>query len=186
MRPARSQPGRPRPHPSPGSPGLADGQGSWRGPDPARNEGKPNMTKQTNRKLGATAAASATAPDAYARITNRILADLEQGVRPWCKPWGGDQLGTRITRPRRANGKPYAGIKCSVSVRTVRRWIANGELAVHRLGGRNVRISEHDLAAARGRCGSVPARRWLWWPPPYPNVSRRIAQGNAAEIAQAF
>ena len=40
-RPACSQPGRPRPHPSPGSPGLADGQGSWRGPDPASNEGKP-------------------------------------------------------------------------------------------------------------------------------------------------
>jgi antirestriction protein ArdC len=68
------------------------------------------MTKQTNRKPGATAAASATAPDAYTRITNRILADLEQGVRPWCKPWGGDQLGARITRPRRANGKPYSGI----------------------------------------------------------------------------
>src|SRR4051812_28198671 len=49
----------------PGSPGLADGQGSWRGLDPASNEGKPNMTKQTNRKPGATAAASATAPDAY-------------------------------------------------------------------------------------------------------------------------
>ena len=44
------------------------------------------MTKQTNRKPGATAAASATAPDAYTRITNRITADLEQGVRPWCKP----------------------------------------------------------------------------------------------------
>jgi antirestriction protein ArdC len=44
------------------------------------------MTKQTNRKPGATAAASA--PDAYTRITNRIVADLEQGVRPWCKPWG--------------------------------------------------------------------------------------------------
>src|SRR3954465_2216167 len=68
------------------------------------------MTKQTNHKPGATAAASATAPDAYTRITNRIVADLEQGVRPWCKPWGGDQLGARITRPRRANGKPYAGI----------------------------------------------------------------------------
>ena len=51
------------------------------------------MTKQTNRKPGATAAASAIAPDAYTRITNRIVADLEQGVRPWCKPWGGDQLG---------------------------------------------------------------------------------------------
>src|SRR4051812_48859230 len=95
-RPACSQPGRPRPHPSPASPGLADGQGSWRGPDPARNEGKLNMTKQTNRKPGAPAAASAIAPDAYTRITNRIVADLEQGVRPWCKPWGGDQLGARM------------------------------------------------------------------------------------------
>jgi antirestriction protein ArdC len=38
------------------------------------------------------------------------VADLEQGVRPWCKPWSGDQLGARITRPRRANGKPYSGI----------------------------------------------------------------------------
>ena len=37
-RPACSQPGRPRPHSYPGSPGLADGQGSWRGPDPASNE----------------------------------------------------------------------------------------------------------------------------------------------------
>ena len=59
------------------------------------------MTKQTNHKPGATTVASAIAPDAYTRITNRIGADLEQGVRPWCKPWGGDQLGARITRPRR-------------------------------------------------------------------------------------
>ena len=44
------------------------------------------MTKQTNRKPGV--AASATTPDTHARITNRIVADLEQGVRPWCKPWG--------------------------------------------------------------------------------------------------
>jgi antirestriction protein ArdC len=49
----------------------------------------PAMTKQTNRKPGATAAASVIAPDAFTRITNRIVADLEQGVRPWCKPWGG-------------------------------------------------------------------------------------------------
>src|SRR5215207_8441699 len=68
------------------------------------------MTKQTNHKPSAAASASAIAPDAYTRITNRIVADLEQGVRPWCKPWGGDQLGGRITRPRRANGKPYSGI----------------------------------------------------------------------------
>jgi antirestriction protein ArdC len=41
------------------------------------------MTKQINRKPGAPAAASATAPDAYSRVTNRIVADLERGVRPW-------------------------------------------------------------------------------------------------------
>lgn len=68
------------------------------------------MTKQTKAKPGTAAAASASAPDAYARITTRIVADLESGVRPWYKPWGGDQLGARITRPRRANGKPYSGI----------------------------------------------------------------------------
>jgi antirestriction protein ArdC len=26
-------------------------------------------------------------PDAYSRITDKIIADLEQGVRPWLKPW---------------------------------------------------------------------------------------------------
>src|SRR3954469_4080088 len=66
------------------------------------------MTKQTNHKPGATTVASAIAPDAYTRITNRIVADLEQGVRPWCKPWGGDQLGARITRPRRAGASAGA------------------------------------------------------------------------------
>ena len=54
------------------------------------------MTKQTNRKPGATAAVSAIAPGAYTRITNRIVADLEQGVRPWCKPWGGRPMATRV------------------------------------------------------------------------------------------
>ena len=53
------------------------------------------MTKQTNRKPGASAAASAIAPDAYTRITNRIVADLDQGVRPWCKPWGGAYTNPR-------------------------------------------------------------------------------------------
>ena len=61
------------------------------------------MTKQTNRKPGTTAAASATAPDAYTRITNRIVADLEQGVRPWCKSWGG------AYSPARAFARVLAG-----------------------------------------------------------------------------
>lgn len=50
------------------------------------------------------------ATDPYARITNRILADLEQGVRPWTKPWGAGHLGGRVVRPLRATGEPYSGI----------------------------------------------------------------------------
>ena len=25
--------------------------------------------------------------DLYARVTERVVADLERGVRPWLKPW---------------------------------------------------------------------------------------------------
>jgi antirestriction protein ArdC len=48
--------------------------------------------------------------DIYSRITNRIIADLEQGVRPWMKPWSADHAAGRITRPLRHNGIPYKGI----------------------------------------------------------------------------
>jgi len=48
--------------------------------------------------------------DVYTRITNRIVADLEKGVRPWMKPWSSDKAGERITRPLRHNGVPYKGI----------------------------------------------------------------------------
>jgi antirestriction protein ArdC len=48
--------------------------------------------------------------DVYSRITNRIIADLEQGVRPWMKPWNAEHAAGRITRPLRHNGIPYKGI----------------------------------------------------------------------------
>lgn len=48
--------------------------------------------------------------DIYTRITNRIVADLEKGVRPWFKPWNAEHAMGRITRPLRANGLPYQGI----------------------------------------------------------------------------
>lgn len=53
-----------------------------------------------------------TAPkiDPYTRITERILADLEQGVRPWMKPWNAETLAGRVTRPLRSTGEPYSGI----------------------------------------------------------------------------
>jgi antirestriction protein ArdC len=48
--------------------------------------------------------------DIYAKITDRIIADLERGVRPWVQPWHANNTGSRITRPLRHNGEPYSGI----------------------------------------------------------------------------
>lgn len=52
-----------------------------------------------------------TSQGPYTRITDRILAELEQGTRPWLKPWsGGDMATPGRTRPLRATGQPYRGI----------------------------------------------------------------------------
>ena len=48
--------------------------------------------------------------DVYARVTDRIMADLEQGVRTWLRPWSAEHAAGRITRPLRASGQPYQGI----------------------------------------------------------------------------
>jgi antirestriction protein ArdC len=48
--------------------------------------------------------------DVYSRITNKIIADLEQGVRPWFKPWNAEHAAGKIARPLRHNGIPYQGI----------------------------------------------------------------------------
>lgn len=52
--------------------------------------------------------------DVYTRITDKIVADLEQGVRPWLKPWNAEHAAGRITRPLRFNGTPYNGINALV------------------------------------------------------------------------
>jgi antirestriction protein ArdC len=48
--------------------------------------------------------------DLYRSITNRIVSQLEEGVRPWMQPWSGDHAGSRVARPLRASGQPYRGI----------------------------------------------------------------------------
>lgn len=48
--------------------------------------------------------------DIYSRVTARILAELEKGVRPWIKPWSVEHAAGRITRPLRHNGIPYRGV----------------------------------------------------------------------------
>ncbi|UWU26208.1 ArdC family protein (plasmid) [Rhizobium sp. CB3060] len=51
-----------------------------------------------------------TRTDIYARITDRIVADLEKGVRPWVQPWSAANLSGRVSRPLRHNGQPYTGL----------------------------------------------------------------------------
>jgi len=48
--------------------------------------------------------------DIYTRITERIVADLEKGVRPWMQPWRSANAIGRVTRPLRHNSLPYSGM----------------------------------------------------------------------------
>lgn len=51
-----------------------------------------------------------TRSDVYQRITDALVQQLEQGTRPWMKPWNAEHLAGKITRPLRHNGTPYRGI----------------------------------------------------------------------------
>ena len=48
--------------------------------------------------------------DVYSRITDKIAADLEKGVRPWMQPWRAGNAVGRVMRPLRHNGLPYSGM----------------------------------------------------------------------------
>ena len=48
--------------------------------------------------------------DVYSRITAQIVEHLENGVRPWIRPWNAEHAAGRITRPLRHNGQLYSGI----------------------------------------------------------------------------
>jgi antirestriction protein ArdC len=48
--------------------------------------------------------------DVYTRVTSKIIADLEQGVRTWIKPWNAEHAAGRIIRPLRHSGTPYRDV----------------------------------------------------------------------------
>jgi antirestriction protein ArdC len=48
--------------------------------------------------------------DVYSRVTDKIIAELEKGERPWLKPWNAEHAAGKISRPLRHNGLPYSGI----------------------------------------------------------------------------
>jgi antirestriction protein ArdC len=49
--------------------------------------------------------------DVYTKVTERIISDLEQGIRPWMKPWSAKHAAGRVTKLLRHNGTPYRGNK---------------------------------------------------------------------------
>lgn len=49
--------------------------------------------------------------DVYTRVTERIIADLEKGIRTGLKPWSAEHTVGRISKPLRHNGTP-----CKVSI----------------------------------------------------------------------
>jgi antirestriction protein ArdC len=69
----------------------------------------------TNTKTRPQATAeTAPRPDIYATITDKIVAQLEAGVRPWQCPWNAKHAAGSISRPLRNNGMPYQGINVLV------------------------------------------------------------------------
>ena len=57
-----------------------------------------------------TATNTTTRRDIYQSVTDKIVRQLEDGIRPWLKPWDAEHAAGRISRPLRHNGEPYHGI----------------------------------------------------------------------------
>jgi antirestriction protein ArdC len=52
----------------------------------------------------------ADTPDVYTRVTSKIIADLERGTLTWQQPWQAGHQAGPVSRPLRAEGKPYRGV----------------------------------------------------------------------------
>src|ERR1700722_17705167 len=75
----------------------------------------PLLPRCSPRGRGAAAAATrnqeaSMSKDIYQTITDRIVRDLEQGVRPWQKPWSSAHMLGRVSLPLRHNGVAYRGV----------------------------------------------------------------------------
>jgi antirestriction protein ArdC len=84
--------------------------------------------------------------DVYQKITDQIVSEIEQGVRPWMKPWNAEHAAGRITRPLRGNGIPYQGINVLMLWSAA---MAKGYCAVEITGERrgNSELHDTDLCA---------------------------------------
>lgn len=91
-----------------------------------------------------------------ARITDAIIAQLEQGVRPWQQPW--DSSGVAVALPLRANGEAYRGIntvmlwmRASAEGWAGRHWMTYRQAAA--LGGQVRKGESSTLVVYYGQSG---------------------------------
>lgn len=68
------------------------------------------MKAQTQTTHHTSTRTQAAKPDVYSRVTDQIIAALENGVRPWVQPWATKEASGSFTIPLRHNGIPYRGI----------------------------------------------------------------------------
>lgn len=69
------------------------------------------MSKQAKTTKTQTQQQNNLRADVYSRVTDRIVSDLEKGVRTWMKPWSSDHALARLpSLPLRHNGTPYRGV----------------------------------------------------------------------------
>jgi antirestriction protein ArdC len=59
-------------------------------------------------------AVDAPTRDIYQEVTDKIVAQLEKGTRPWTRSWGASAAGLPGGFPLRHNGKPYRGVNVSL------------------------------------------------------------------------
>jgi hypothetical protein len=92
---------------------------------------------------------SQMAYDLYTQVTARILAELEQGVLPWVKPW---RATAGANTPCNAvTNRPYSGTN------VVLLWIAGdsgGGMGIHRNNGEN----QYGLTRRRDKKASATCR----------------------------
>ena len=65
------------------------------------------MSRGTSKKRGR---GMSEKQDVYSRITDRIVADLEKGIKPWLQPWQAGHAAGPVSRPLRSVGIPYQGV----------------------------------------------------------------------------
>jgi len=66
---------------------------------------------------------TANRTDVYAEVTDRIIASIEAGARPWAKSW--TDKGTNFCAQLRHNGQPYSGVN------TLMLWTTAAERGYH-------------------------------------------------------